>query len=264
MITANQGYSYASAGLTHPGNVRKVNQDALLESPDLGIWLVADGVGGHSHGEWASHAVVDAVNSLQQPELRLGVVEAVRQKLEQVNAQLVNIGQQQDTATIIGSTVAALVLYGNTGTCLWAGDSRVYGLRAGRLARLTHDHSEVEQMVERGELSPAEALHHPKANVINRAIGQSLALELDARSYDLSPLDRFLLCSDGLTKELSDEEIAELLQGGDCRDCCQRLMDAVLSRPCQDNVAIIVVDVARQPQTTDTIQLQVPLARNAC
>lgn len=260
--SSNPGYAYDSAGLTHPGNARTVNQDALLERPDLGIWLVADGVGGHSHGEWASRAVVDAVNGLRPEDLHLGQVEAVRQRLAAANARLVELGQRESQASIIGSTVAALTLHASTCTCLWAGDSRVYGFRGGQLARLTQDHSEVEMMVERGLLSAAEALHHPKANVIHRAIGRSEVLDLDERSYDLSPHDRFLLCSDGLSKELAEEEIALLLQGGDCRACCQRLMDAVLSRQCLDNVAIVVVDVERQHQTTDTVQMRSPFGRN--
>ncbi len=251
----NNMFSFASAGCTHPGNLREINQDAYLSLPERGVWLVADGVGGHQRGDVASQAIVDAVASLSLEPCWENPVEAVRQRLLSVNLELVQAARQLGSGAVIGSTVAALVATGKQGVCLWAGDSRIYGFRRGRLSRLTRDHSQVEELVARGQLSVEEARYHPHANVIYRAIGQDESLEIDALAYSLAPGDKFLLCTDGLTKELYDEEIAEILATGDCQENCDRLMETALKRPCRDNLTVIVVDV-RAPEETKTRSLK--------
>lgn len=248
-------FQFASAGSTHPGRVRTLNQDAFLALPELGVWVVADGVGGHQRGDAASRAIVDAVAALGRAALRESLAESVRQAILTVNHRLVEIAEESGPGTVIGSTVAVLVAQGEQCVCLWAGDSRIYGLRGGRLARLTRDHSEVEELVEQGRLSASEALRHPGANIIYRAVGNSDDLELDARVYDVYLHDKFLLCTDGLTKEVGDEEIAAILSHGNCHENCRTLMELVLSRPCRDNVAVIVVDVNAAGESEDTIPL---------
>ena len=251
----SESFSFSSAGCTHPGHLRDINQDAYLALPERGIWLVADGVGGHQRGDVASQAIVDAVAGLSLDSSVENPVESVRQRLLSVNLELVQAARELGPGAVIGSTVAALVAVGKQGVCLWAGDSRVYGFRRGRLTRLTRDHSQVEELVARGQLSVEEARYHPHANVIYRAIGQDESLEIDALAYSLAPGDKFLLCTDGLTKELYDEEIAEILAAGDCQANCHQLMESALKRPCRDNLTVIVVEV-QESEDTDTRTLK--------
>lgn len=245
------GFMFRSAGATHPGRVRTVNQDAFVDLPDQGVWAVADGVGGHQHGEAASQAVVTAIAESAKETPAKAHAEAIRQRIIGVNHELVESAHQLGPDALIASTVAIMVADTNRCICLWAGDSRVYGFRQGRLSRLTRDHSHVEQLVDRGLISAQEALHHPDANIILRAVGREERLDLDAVVYDLYDGDKFLLCTDGITKELDDDEIAEVLAQGDCHDNCQQLLSLALSRQCADNVALIVIDV-REPDTGDT------------
>lgn len=257
-MTQSTDFLFSSAGNTHPGRVRQVNQDSYVALPELGVWVVADGVGGHQRGDVASKAVVDAIATLASADPPDRLTEAVRHQILAVNLHLIQVAQSSGPGTVIGSTVAALVSEGNQCVCLWAGDSRIYGYRQGKLSRLTRDHSQVEELVDRGQLSAAEAMRHPDANVIYRAVGQREDLEVDAIVYQVYPHDKFMLCTDGLTKELSDEDIATILASGDCRDNCRALMDRVLSGECRDNVAVIVVDVNPLLENDETIRMVRP------
>lgn len=247
----SQGFVFRSASTTHPGRVRSVNQDAFIDLSEQGVWAVADGVGGHQQGEAASQAVVSAIAEIATSPAVEPLVEAIRHRIIAVNQQLLQRAHQLGPEALIASTVAVMVADANRCICLWAGDSRVYGFRQGRLSRLTRDHSQVEQMVDQGLLSAEEALHHPDANIILRAVGRSETLELEAVVYDLYDQDKFLLCTDGITKELDDHEIASVLAQGDCHDNCKQLLELALSRNCADNVALIVVD-AREPDRGGT------------
>lgn len=235
--------SYVSAGLTHPGQVRQVNQDAFVAMPEIGVWLVADGVGGHLQGEMASKLLVEAVGTISSTEGLDKLTELVRGKILTVNEELVQLAHNTGPDAIFGSTVAALIVQGSECVCVWAGDSRVYGLRRGRLTRLTRDHSPVEDLVEHGTLSRSQAMVHPQANVIYRAVGKEADLELDARLYDVHAHDRFLLCTDGLIKEASDSDITEHLSADDCRKASEALLELALQRGGHDNISIIVVDI---------------------
>ena len=250
-MPASNGFVFKSAGTTHPGRVRTVNQDAFVDLPEQRVWAVADGVGGHQRGEAASQAVVNAIAEIAKETPANAHVESIRQRIIEVNHELIQGAHQLGPDALIASTVAVMVADTNSCICLWAGDSRVYGFRQGRLSRLTRDHSHVEQLVDLGVISAQEALHHPDANIILRAVGRSEHLELDAVVYDLYDGDKFLLCTDGITKELDDDEIANVLAQGDCHDNCQQMLNLALSRNCADNIALIVIDV-RQPDEGDT------------
>jgi protein phosphatase len=244
-MTESSAFVFHSAGTTHPGRVRAVNQDAFVDRPRQGVWAVADGVGGHQQGEAASQTLVSAIAEIAIAPTHEPLVEAVRQRIIAVNQELVDRAQALGGDTLIASTIALMVAEGSRCICLWAGDSRIYGFRGGRLTRLTRDHSQVEQLVEQGVISAQEAMHHPDANVILRAVGQTRTLELDAVVYDLYDCDKFLLCTDGITKELEEHEIAAILATGDCRENCEQLLQLALSRACGDNIALVVVDARR-------------------
>lgn len=238
---ARQVIEWVSSGATHRGNVRPVNQDAFLDRPDLGLWAVADGMGGHAAGEQASALVVERLARLPAPRF-LG--RAARQAMCLIggaNRRLLDMAGDDD-AEIIGTTVAVLLALGDFCALLWVGDSRVYRLRDGQLLQLTCDHTEVQQWVAAGRLSADEAEGHPYAGVLSRAVGAEAELQIDCLLEHLQPADRYLLCSDGLTKELDAQRIAELLAAGDPDQAAERLLKDACAAGGRDNVSSVVVD----------------------
>lgn len=225
-----------SSAATHPGAVRKRNEDSLVNRPDLGLWAVADGAGGHGAGDVASQSVAEALESIPPGLSAAEMLQHVRLRLAGVHSALQD--RMAGSGMISASTVAVLLLRGGHYAALWAGDSRVYLLRGGVLARVTHDHSLVQEMVDAGSLSEAEAERHPRANVITRAVGGRGELELDKAHGRLLPEDRFLLCSDGLFKELPESEIATLLAEGADAEAIVRKAVAAGGR---DNVTVVMV-----------------------
>ena len=218
---------------SHPGAIRSENQDALLCRPDLDLYVVADGAGGHENGRMAAEAVIRGIDA-SPPTLAVAArLHDVRSRIAAAHAAL----QQNGSAA---STVVVLMLDGRYFACLWAGDSRIYLWRGGELMQLTHDHSLVQEMVDAGTLTPAEARTHPSANVITRAVGGSAGeLQIAKRTGEAMPGDRFLLCSDGLNKTMADDEICQLL-GGD-GDVAATLLETALRRRARDNVSVVVV-----------------------
>jgi serine/threonine protein phosphatase PrpC len=233
---------WTSSARTNVGCVRKINEDACLDSGKIGLWVVADGMGGHAAGDLASSSIVAALADIEAPDSLSQLVDAVEDRLFAVNRQLREEAARRE-GQMIGSTVVALLAWRRHCVCLWAGDSRIYRLRAGRLEQLTRDHSQVEEMIDQGELLREDAASHPAANVITRAVGADDELFVDVALFDLEPGDRFLLCSDGLYKEISDEEFAIHLATMDAAQASQDLLSLALERGARDNVTIIVMQV---------------------
>jgi serine/threonine protein phosphatase PrpC len=240
-------FAFTSAGQTHVGRVRTVNEDAFLERPSLGLWAVADGMGGHRRGDVASRMIVSALADLPVPGDARTLRRSVESAISEVNDRL-----RADSAdgSISGSTVVLLLVHARHFAVLWAGDSRVYRLAADGLELLTHDHSVVQELVDRGEISPAAARHHPLGNQITRAVGAAPDLVLDAVQGELRSEDRFLLCSDGLTRHLTDEDIRQALEGSDPDAAVRQLIEATLDRGGTDNVTAIVVMVGGAEERT--------------
>ena len=236
-----QIYHWETATLSHTGNVRMINEDALLDRTDDGLWLVADGMGGHDSGDLASQSIVQALAELVLPNRLSTVVESIEAALEQVNAALISEAKNREDNSIIGSTVVILVSWGTLAIMMWVGDSRLYRLRDGVLSQLTQDHTQVEALVQQGLLSKEEAETHPQSNVITRAVGASEYLLVDIDHEEVAFGDYFLLCSDGLNKELSDQEIESVLkQPGSVDQHCLELVNKCLERNGQDNVTLIL------------------------
>ena len=167
-----------STARTDVGMVRQHNEDAFLARPDLGIWAVADGMGGHSAGDLASEMIVGRLGELHyQPRLGLAVDE-VETVLEEINSTLRSLAISRAAATI-GSTVVTLLIRGAHAVCLWAGDSRLYRLRDAQLEQLTQDHTLVADLVARGALGAEQAANHPQSNLVTRAVGAVEGLKLD-------------------------------------------------------------------------------------
>lgn len=235
--------TWTSAAATDVGGKRKINEDALLARPEVGLWVVADGMGGHAAGDVASNAIVHPLQQIERPAALPDFVEAVEDILLSVNSQLRDYAQNELGGRTVGSTVVSLLLSQRTGVCLWAGDSRLYRLRNGQLTRLSRDHSAVQELVESGAITQSEADRHPKSNVITRAVGGGEVLYVDSAVFAPEAGDTYLLCSDGLYNEVSEDSIRRKL-GLDLDDAVQRLIDEALHNGGRDNISVVVVKVA--------------------
>lgn len=236
-------FKIEDAAATHVGNVRSENEDSHISVPDAGVWLVADGMGGHSHGQYASRTIVETIGEVGIPEPLEDAIDAVADAVhaanEKIYAHSLELGSQ------MGSTFVALVVRGREFGVLWAGDSRCYVYRDGHLIALTRDHTQVEALLERGLLSPEEAKDHPMKHVLARAVGVQEDLQIDAIRDSVESRDLFLLCSDGLYGVLDEHEIVEILKAKG-HDACDRLIEACLERGAPDNVTVTLVE-AREP-----------------
>ena len=243
------GAAPVSAAATHQGKVRPDNEDAYLEAPEIGLWAVADGMGGLDAGEIASAKVIDALRTVPaEPDLDARMAEVAR-RLDDAHGA---VRAMMDTGTVgsLGSTVAVLLIAGDAYTCLWAGDSRIYRLRGGGLQRVSHDHSYVQELVDSGTISADLAPFHPMRSIVTRCLGATDAFEPERRGGQVAPGDRFLLCSDGLTEMLPDVDIVEILTGRNAADAVAALIDATLDRGAVDNVTAVVVDAWPADQAT--------------
>ena len=228
-----------SHAATHEGAVRPRNEDALLERPELGLWVVADGAGGHGAGDVASAAIVAAMGAIPPGLSAAELLAQVRLRLTAVHGDLQEEAARRGPGRILASTVVVMLARGEHFAMLWAGDSRGYLLRAGVLSRVTRDHSLVQELVDQGTLREEDAESHPQANVITRAIGAHGELELDKISGRIAEGDRFLLCTDGLFKTMSEAEIAGMLAAG---ADAQAIVTEAVGRGARDNVSAIGVD----------------------
>lgn len=228
----------ASTAATHPGAVRKRNEDNLVDRPDLGLWAVADGAGGHGSGDVASAAIADALSSIPPGLTAAEMLAQVRLRLAGVHADLQARADARGTGGVIASTIVVLLARGEHFAALWAGDSRIYLMRDGQLLRLTRDHSLVQELVDAGEIDAADAESHPKANIITRAVGAGGELVLDKVADRIQPGDRYMLCSDGVFKELPEARIAALLADGAKADELVRLAVEAGGR---DNVSVVLI-----------------------
>lgn len=226
---------------THVGLKRKINEDSLMTRTERGLWAVADGMGGHEAGEVASGRIAEALSTLPIVYTLEEAVEDAVSALRRVNHGLIALARGSGEPRTIGSTVVGLAISGDEFRCFWAGDSRAYQIRSGRIAQISSDHSLVQNLVSAGMLSEEEARHHPNANVVTRAVGVSEDLEVDVVTGDVRQYDIFLLASDGLTRVVEDLEIAEVLSSGNLDHAADRLIDLVLERGAPDNVTLIIV-----------------------
>jgi serine/threonine-protein phosphatase Stp1 len=232
---------FQCAARTDIGRRRLNNEDAILSRPDLGVWAVADGMGGHDAGEVASAMVVDGLAELA-PGLDLAHRTAeARRVLHEVNRRLVALGGEGPSRRTIGSTVVAVFADERSFSCLWAGDSRVYHARAGALAQITRDHSLVQELVDLGEIDPTEAAGHPNANVVTRAVGAGAQFDLDCVEGDVRPGDAFLLASDGLTRLMTDEELLQGLGASALDQTADWFIETCLARGAPDNVSLVIL-----------------------
>ena len=232
---------WLSYGRSVVGMRRKLNEDAILVRPEAGMWAVADGMGGHSAGDVASRALVDGLAKLPPVDDLEYYSEQVAACLHGVNRDLLQQAKSRGNGHIIGSTIVVLLISGRQFHYLWAGDSRLYRYRQGELQQLTSDHSLYNESISLG-LEPLDgSLEQGRGNVITRAVGADQQLQLDCGEGDIAEGDLFILCSDGLDKELTSADIALFCQQGSVAEITENLVREAETRGGRDNISVIVV-----------------------
>ncbi len=229
------------SAVTHVGKVRTVNEDSILALPDLSIWAVSDGMGGHAAGDFASQTIVEAIAALPPDQSPKDLMPLLRTAILSAH-QTIQAEASRRGAGIVGATVVTLMLANGHFVAFWAGDSRLYRFRDGEIEMLTTDHSMVAELVLAGVMDWDEAEHHPQSNAITRAVGVGDMLEIDKIRGEVRPGDRFLLCSDGLTKYAGFQALRQAVVGAPLETVCDSLLQMALQGGGADNISVIVVD----------------------
>ncbi len=231
-------YAFQAASASHVGCVRRINEDRCFVASDLGIFAVADGMGGHEAGDLASTAIVEALASIGRAVSAADLLARLEDRVLQANTTLHALAQERGGT--IGATLAVLLCFEGHFACLWSGDSRIYRIRQGRIEQLSRDHTEAQALLDQGLLSAEQARTWPRRNVITRAIGVRSEPELEIEHGVLKPGDRFVLCSDGLTGHVDDSEILACVLANDSQSACDGLIGMTLARGARDNVTVVV------------------------
>lgn len=230
--------AFHGAGLTHAGLVRERNEDSILTDPSGVLWAVADGMGGYGHGDVASDIVIDRLSQLSEETL---AAQALCTRLMEANRAILARAREPGMDQM-GSTVVAAMIQNSIATIAWAGDCRAYLMRQGALRLLTRDHTVVQEMVEQGLLRDADREKHPESHVVTRAVGYDDDFEVETTAVPLVPGDRMMLCSDGLTACLSDQDIGGHMRVAATPDAlCKALVVAALDGGAPDNVSVVSV-----------------------
>ncbi|UNK43719.1 protein phosphatase 2C domain-containing protein [Luteimonas sp. S4-F44] len=225
--------------LTHAGLRRELNEDTYYGDSELGLWLVADGMGGHEYGEVASALAREAIVR----EIRQG--RSLPQAIRLADEEIIRASRRRNDTLPMGTTVVAARITGSRFEVAWVGDSRVYLWRDGQLAQLSQDHSYVQALIAQGALSVDQARTHPQRNVVTQALGVTdpQALNVETLAGELAPGNQLLLCSDGLTEEVDDRAIAQVLAHAECsaQECVDGLVAAALDGGGSDNITAILI-----------------------
>jgi protein phosphatase len=231
---------FETGAATHVGKVRSRNEDCHLTRPEVGLWAVADGMGGHEDGDFASRAVIGALESMEAANSASELLTLCENRIFDANSQLQEISRQRGIVT--GTTVVVLLISDGHFAALWCGDSRLYRVRHGEITQISRDHTEVQDLLSNGAITPEQASNWPGRNVITRAIGVFEIAELELSSDPLNANDTFIMCSDGLTQHVCDAEILQCLSDNHSpQQACDRLIELTLERGALDNVTVVVV-----------------------
>lgn len=242
-------FHFKTGAVSHTGHLRDHNEDNYLVVPENGLWLVADGMGGHAGGDYASHAIVSHLAALGRPASAPDLQERFVHRLSAANAEIQD--KSRDVGATIGSTVVALLIFEQHFSCIWSGDSRIYLLRDDRLTQVSRDHTEANDLLDRGVITAHQAETWHRKNVITRAVGVHADVRIDQKYGTLRDGDTFLLCSDGLNAHVGDAEIRTALQSCAPQEACDRLLGLTLERGASDNTTILVVKVASGARSPD-------------
>jgi PPM family protein phosphatase len=248
-----------SAGTTDAGRKRRRNEDAFVHDPPL--FAVADGMGGAQAGEVASRLAAAAFREFHEAD-QLEPEERVAAIIQEANRRIYERARTDAQASGMGTTITAALLVGGTVVVGHVGDSRAYRLREGRLVQLTEDHSLVADLVRSGRLSPEEADTHPQRSVITRALGTDAEVDVDTFTVDAEPGDLFLLCSDGLTTMVADEEITKIIAEADTlAEATKALVKAANRAGGEDNVTVVLLSLAGEGEPLEDTAVATPDGR---
>ena len=233
-------FAFETGAASDTGRVRSHNEDSWLTQPDSGVWLVADGMGGHQAGDFASRTIAEAIASVGMPVSAPDLQARFMDRMARAHAIIQDQSRRLNGATV-GATLVALLTFDRHFACVWSGDSRIYLLRGGQFQQVTTDHNEVNELLRQGAITPEQAATWPRRNVITRAIGVHDRPMTDEIAGALAAGDTFLLCSDGLTEHVADPEMAEMLTRLAPQAACDALVATTLERGAKDNVTVVVV-----------------------
>ena len=255
-MTGNDHFTFNSGQGTDVGLRRQVNEDSFLSRAESGLWVVADGMGGHAAGDFASQTIIRELFTIgvagSGEDLQARFMERLIRANDAILAHAADLGRGS-----IGATLVALLVHERNYACIWSGDSRIYRLRDGVLEQQTRDHTELQALIDADAISPEEARDWPRKNVITRAIGVTAEPECDVMGGELALGDAFLLCSDGLTEHVEDPEIARAMTIHEPQDACEALIALTLERGAKDNVTVICVRFDRPaPEAMEAFDLQ--------
>lgn len=236
----NDFFTFETGQATDVGCLRQVNEDNFLSRPDYGLWAVADGMGGHAAGDFASLTIVKELNSVGVPASNDDLQARFLERLSRANDLILDHAAELNSGTI-GATVVSLLVHDQEFACIWSGDSRLYLLRGGQLVQQSRDHTEVRALLDAGSISEEEALHWPRKNVITRAIGVTPQIQCDIVTGTMELGDVFILCSDGLTEHMTDTEIGDVLRHHPPQVACDALIAETLNRGARDNVTVVAM-----------------------
>ena len=244
-------------GRSDVGKKRGHNEDHLLLAPELGLFIVCDGMGGHAAGEVASKVAVDAINEFvvltsgdEEITWPFGLDENIsydgnrlKTAIRFANRKVLEATRERSEYEGMATTVAAVLVDGKSANLGHVGDSRVYLVRDGRIDQLTSDHSWVNEQIQSGVISADQARSHPLRNVVTRALGGKPDLQVDMQVHKIEPGDLLLLCSDGLTTMIADEDIARVIgeAGGDVEKAARALVAAANTRGGEDNITVLLL-----------------------
>ncbi len=231
--------------VTDVGKVRDINQDCFAIDLERGLVMVADGMGGHLAGEKAAQSAVEVVSALlSEQDPRQGDVQAnIQRAVQEANRQIVQASMSDASMRGMGTTATVAIVDGEHVFLGHVGDSRAYLVRDGIIEQITEDHSVVAQLLKAGAITAQEAAHHPYRNVITRCLGMQLDVEADTGAVPWKAGDRLVLCTDGLSGLVSDEEIARMAcEDEEPQDACQKMLDLAMSRGGYDNITVVMAE----------------------
>lgn len=232
---------WEAEALTDQGCRRSHNEDSILSRAGDGIFVVADGMGGHAAGDVASQMVTDALAGVTTEGSFPTVVDRFDDAMIDINRAIRQHSEEHFGGKTMGCTLISMLSERGVGVCMWAGDSRLYRVRDGEMVQISRDHDPLEELVESGAITPEQADEHPDSSVITRAVGGSPELYLDIIAFDVLPRDVYLLCSDGLYREVLRDEIHQILGNEEPAErTAKTLLNLSLERGARDNVSVIV------------------------
>lgn len=242
------GFQISSNGVTHTGHVRSKNEDSILINADESVWLVADGMGGHHAGDFASQTLTNNISLFKQQPVLGDSILLLEENILNSNAIIRKKSHKLGRDATIGSTVVCVYIWQDYLFTFWAGDSRLYRHREGQLKRLTEDHSYVEELVKMGKIEAKDAEAHPAANVVLKAVGIDEHLCLDFEYFEMQDGDVYIICSDGLYKDLAESLIEPIIESNniDMEALSKVLLATSLDAGGTDNTSIITLKVSQK------------------